>query len=60
MVNSVDSEQTALKEQSDLGLQCLKMCVHPAMHFYKTQTEEQTAETEGMETRPLNADLSAH
>lgn len=57
MENSVDSEQ---KEQFDLGLECLKMYVHPAMHFYKTKTEEQTAETEGMETRPRNADLSAH
>lgn len=57
MENSVDSAQN---EQFDLGLECLKMYVHPAMHFYKTQTEEQTAETEGMETRPLNADWSAY
>ena len=60
MENSVDSEQ---KKQFDLGLECLKMSVHPAMHFYKTETEEQTVETEDMKTRmPRNAPshLSAH
>ena len=31
--NSVDPDQTAPKEQSDLGLRCLSFYMHPFMHY---------------------------